>query len=138
MVNNALCVFNEWIDKPNSVADGHLSGMPVTRHLKRPTRRSGDAGSISLLIWSCSGRGLPCPGCHQPSGGLLPHPFTLACSRRIGTSAVCFLRHFPSPYGALALPSVLPYGVRTFLPGLIPERPPNPLQLYVLRYSSII
>ena len=103
--------------------------MPVARHLTRPTRRSNDTGSISLPIWPCSGRGLPCLGCHQPSGELLPRLFTLTCSRRIGTSAVCFLRHFPSPRGALVLPSVLPCGVRTFLSEPNDsERPPNTLR----------
>ena len=36
--------------------------------------------SARRLIWSCSVRGLPCPLCHQRGGGLLPHPFTLACA----------------------------------------------------------
>ena len=36
--------------------------------------------SARRLIWSCSVRGLPCPPCHQRGGGLLPHPFTLACA----------------------------------------------------------
>ena len=30
--------------------------------------------------WACTRWGLPCPGCRQPGGALLPHPFTLACA----------------------------------------------------------
>ena len=37
------------------------------------------------------------------------------CPRRRGPSAVCSLRHFPSPRGARALPGILPCGARTFL-----------------------
>ena len=33
--------------------------------------------------WSCSGWGLPCPACCQPSGALLPHLFTLTYIRPV-------------------------------------------------------
>ncbi len=62
-------------------------------------------------IWPCSARGFPCLGRCRPSGGLLPHLFTLAlrrwteedepkvlppvCHRAIAAPAVCFLWHFP-------------------------------------------
>src|SRR5690606_33813936 len=59
--------------------------------------------------------GLPCRPCHQERGALLPHPFTLACDRRAGPSAVYSLLHFPSPCDARALPGTLPCGARTFL-----------------------
>jgi hypothetical protein len=64
--------------------------------------------------------------CRHVRGGLLPHHFTLACDqsrpsgRRLEPSAVCFLLHCPSPRGAWALPSTLPYGARTFLRGFRP------------------
>jgi hypothetical protein len=67
-------------------------------------------------IWSCSGRGLPCPLGHPRGGGLLPHRFTLTPSGK-PDEAVYFLWHFPSPHGASALRSALPFGVRTFLSG---------------------
>ena len=79
----------------------HLSAMPLTRHLYRPTRRLG-AGRSSTLplaehvgrpIWSFSPWGLPCREHHCPRGGLLHHPFTLTCAFR--PSAVCSLLHFP-------------------------------------------
>ena len=91
--------------KPNSVEGEHLSGMPVTRHLKRPTRESSEAGHFSSPIWSCSGRGLPCVRHHWRTGGLLPHLFTLTPSRLAGSGRYIFCGTFhrltPSPrYGA--------------------------------------
>jgi len=53
----------------------------------------GRAALERLLIWSCSGWGLPCPGCRQPGGALLPHRFTL--TRRKMRRAVYFLWRFP-------------------------------------------
>ncbi len=47
---------------------------------------------------------------HLPSGGLLPHLFTLT-SLRGGIS----LWHWPVAHANWALPSVLPFGARTFL-----------------------
>ncbi len=54
----------------------------------------------------------------RTAGGLLPHLFTLAHRRRMRHSAggrFPFLWHFPSGRPAWALPSSLPFGVRTFL-----------------------
>jgi len=51
--------------------------MTVASHLVRPTRSSNDPGRVSLLIWPCSDRGLPCHACCQARGGLLPRRFTL-------------------------------------------------------------
>ena len=73
--------------------------------------------------WACTRWGLPCLACRQTSGALLPHPFTLACSPRRTPSAVCFLRHFPSPAiapsrawtGGWALPTTVSCRARTFL-----------------------
>ena len=108
----------KWRDhKPSSVyslvrADGHLSGMTVASHLVRPTRSSNDPGRVSLLIWPCSDRGLPCHACYQARGGLLPHLFTLTLWIQ-GRSVLC--GPVPSPLGAQALPGGLPCGARTFL-----------------------
>jgi len=104
---------SELADKPGSVLDSHSSGHYVTAGLKQPTRiRRGSHHRIP--IWSCSGRGLPC---HK----LLPvvrcaltapfHPYHL-------NMAVFSLLHLPSAHAAQALPGVLPYGARTFLPAL--------------------
>ena len=62
----------------------------------RPASRdSGQAygpGQPSPPIWPCSTRGFPCPGCCHPSGGLLPHLFTLAkCARPFGASPRYYL-----------------------------------------------
>ena len=74
------------VRKPNSVpslgcpqkGDDHLSS-----HDDCSPRSSDLPGSFGRAIlerfpiWSCSVRGLPCLGCHHPSGALLPHHFTL-------------------------------------------------------------
>src|SRR6478672_11498907 len=53
------------------------------------------------------------------AGALLPHRFTLACTRsgrtRAEPSAVCSLLHCPSGHPAWLLASTLPFGVPTFL-----------------------
>jgi hypothetical protein len=68
--------------KPGSVVGNHSSGTTVAGCLKQPTREPAQArgrGSRPACspIWSCSRRGLPCHGCYQPRGALLPHHFTL-------------------------------------------------------------
>ncbi len=76
--------FSEPAGKPGSVADNHSSGMPVTRHLKRPTRPQ--CGSHLLACAKGGLFGLAPNGvyhaadCYQPRGALLPHPFTLTCA----------------------------------------------------------
>ncbi len=73
--------------KPGSVVDNHSSGMHVAMHLKRPTRERRGPRQCSP-IWSCSGWGLPCHGCCQPRGALLPHHFTLTCASTGGIFSV--------------------------------------------------
>ena len=99
-------------DKPGSVPRGaataiDLSGLPGSR-----TRRA----TASFPTWPCSGRGLPSHRCYQRRGGLLLRRFTLTAGGRRPAAAVCFLLHFPQGYPHRALPGVLPYGARTFLP----------------------
>jgi len=93
----------------------------------RPTRDLRRAVE-SLLGLAPDGvcRAVPVTG---DAGGLLPHRFTLACVLR--PSAVCSLLHFPSGCPAWELPSIMPYGVRTFLtfPGTGRARPSNGLAL---------
>jgi len=86
--------------------------MAVASHLVRPTRSSNDPGRVSLLIWPCSDRGLPCHVRYRTRGGLLPHRFTLTLWIQ-GRSVLC--GPVPSPLGAQALPGGLPCGARTFL-----------------------
>jgi hypothetical protein len=50
-------------------------------HPTRPHRRTdGAPRGAQGSAWACTRWGLPCPGCHHPSGALLPHPFTLTCA----------------------------------------------------------
>src|SRR5690606_34205041 len=98
--------------KPDSVEDGHPSGPHVTAGLLRPTRDSIGGPPASLLGLAPGGVCRAGPVARS-AGGLLLHPFTLACARR--PSAVCSLLHFPSGHPAWELPSTLPCGVRTFL-----------------------
>ena len=42
-----------------------------------------------LPIWSCSEWGLPCHGCYQPRGALLPHHFTLTGAEALRRYVFC-------------------------------------------------
>jgi hypothetical protein len=116
--------------KPDSVGGDHLSRPPVARRLEQRTRLLGGPPRRSLLrlapdgVWK--------PSRHRDAGGLLPHLFTLTfgVSGEFSPLAVSFLCHFPSAFAAWDFPSVLPFGVRTFLgparagprsPGLQPQ-----------------
>ena len=103
---------NELADKPDSVKDDHPSGSVVTGALLRPTRNVSREQRYSCLVLLRTGFTVP-RTVTDTCGALLPHLFTL--TRTQGAPAVCFLRHFPSPYGARALPGVVLCGVRTFL-----------------------
>jgi hypothetical protein len=113
---------------------GHSSRPAVAGRLVRPTQdlgstRATPAGCPAIHLRSCSRWGLPCPSCHQESGVLLPHRFTLAGIAVARVPAVCFLLHFPSSHLDWPLASTLPNGARTFLDGkTAPPRPPFELQ----------
>ena len=62
----------------------------------------------------CSGWGLPCLVCCQPSGALLPHPFTVTPTCEV----VYSLWRFPLDRSSRALPGTLPPGSPDF-----PRRP---------------
>src|ERR1700716_2075192 len=80
--------------------------MAVASHLVRPTRSSNDPRRVSLLIWPCSDRGLPCRACCQARGGLLPHRFTLTLWIQ-GRSVLCGpFRRLSAPRRYLAVCSV--------------------------------
>jgi len=63
LTNRVPLFYTEQNDKPGYVVDDHLSSLPVTRQLKRPTRKQ--TGRLMLPIRSCFEWGL-----HVPS--LLP------------------------------------------------------------------
>jgi hypothetical protein len=51
----------------------------------------------------------------QDAGALLPHRFTLTCTRFPEPSAVCFLWHYPARRRDSRFVSTLPCGAPTFL-----------------------
>jgi hypothetical protein len=71
-------------DKPGSVVGVHLSGMPITRHLKQPTRKYDEpdrfvtARRQSFLLFGLAPDGVyPAGSVTRTAGALLPHRFTL-------------------------------------------------------------
>ena len=83
--------------------DDHSSGPRIAERLMQPTRGSSPASceagcgpdQPSPPIWPCTARGLPCLERRRPSGGLLPHLFTLTV--RVPTySNVPWFCHEPS------------------------------------------
>jgi len=76
MVKDACFDRVKLADKPGSVVDSHSSRRTVARTLKQPTRRLGEQRQ-RLLIWSCSGWGLPCHFRCRKRGELLPRHFNL-------------------------------------------------------------
>jgi len=68
--------------------------------------------------------GFAWPPRHRDAGALLPHLFTFACTRLTCGRAIgrVFLWHFPAGFPGWALPTALPYGVRTFLEAVFSPR----------------
>jgi hypothetical protein len=94
--------------------DTSCSQPERTRHVGE----FGETGRLSAPIRPCTGWGLPCQPRHRElRWALTPpfHPCPLPSRNREGPLAVYSLLHFPSGYPAWALPSILPYGARTFL-----------------------
>ena len=52
-------------------------GLRLPSGSMQPTLISDGAGSTSIYIWPCSGRGLPCGFDYSQPGALLPRLFTL-------------------------------------------------------------
>ena len=106
------------------MGEDHFSGTVVTDDLKRPTRDSDGAGHPSSLFGLAPGgvcratsvTGRPVRSYRTLSPLPVPH-------REAGPSAVYSLLHFPSPYGARALPGTLPCGARTFLRRRVRPKP---------------
>ena len=120
----------EWARrKPGSVSDNHLSWLPVTRKLMRPTYRAATGRRFFCPIWSCSEWGLhekyvtisPCE--------LLPHNFNLTTA--LPVSAECFCCTFPIVAYAGCYPAPLPCGARTFLMDRLSPLSPRPSDLLI-------
>lgn len=119
----------------------HLSGTMVAHRLKRPNPGNRRVASSSP-VWSCSGRGLPSQPVTRllvgsyPTFAPLPDtewiqapakPRLVLEAERLDRDALkrgdgamsvsggIFLWHYPRGFPHWALPSVLPYGARTFL-----------------------
>jgi len=95
----------------------------VTIHLRPPlpTASSGLPGSLGRAvlwrssIWPCTGWGLPSCRCRHRHWWALTSPFhPYPPSPRLWR-AVCSLWHFPWGRPRSALPTILPFGARTFL-----------------------
>ena len=84
-----------WYESAGGLAQGdnHSSRPGIADGLKQPTRRlrtgrplqhvsgANRAGAGRLPIWPCSVRGFACHLPYSRRGALLPHLFTIACSR---------------------------------------------------------
>jgi hypothetical protein len=114
---------------------GHSSWWELTLPLKRPTRPEensgpsfsdsgspsspGDGGNISRRLRSYLAlhrMGFAKPLRYRNAGALLPHLFTLTFpALRNAENQRCVFCCTFRPLRALALPGILPFGVRTFL-----------------------
>jgi len=96
---------------------GASSSLPE-RHF-RPGRPAHSFPSACALLGLAPGGVCQASRVTPAAGALLPHRFTLAAVavRRglVPAAAVCFLLHFPEPFGRSMLSTTLPYGARTFL-----------------------
>ena len=98
------------------------SGVPLLR------RR---AGRLPCLILLRVGFTEP-PVITHDAGALLPHRFTLTCTRLPEPSAVCSLWHFPARHRDSHFVSTLPCGAPTFLTARCRAvRPPSRLTIRV-------
>ena len=90
--------------------------MTISLGRRLPDGSSGvpgsSAGRVNGTCFALHRTGFGEPPCHHGAGGLLPHRFTLTEAE---APAVSFLCHCPSAFAVWGFPSVLPYGVRTFL-----------------------
>ena len=71
-------------DKPDSVLNGHSSTLAVTSKFLHATRSHSSGKDVCKqtenLLALARGGVYPDPACHQASGALLPHLFTLTCT----------------------------------------------------------
>ncbi len=94
------------LSKTRPFSDDHFSGTPVSRRLKRPTRKSitdranpwaAEIGNPAPLFGLAPGGVCRARPVARSAGELLPRRFTLTEAGRRPASAVCFLWHFPYP-----------------------------------------
>ena len=109
--------------KPDFVLCDHLSNAIYPK----PAPFGARTDRPRLPILSCSGRGLPCPLDFSRGGGLLHRLFTLIRFPQAGIGRFIFCGTFHPLRSSRGVPAlqrdILPYGVRTFLPGAkAPER----------------
>ena len=90
----------------------HLGRLLPNASCNQPGRRRGNSPS-AIPIRFCSRWGLPCRLCYQKRGALLPHPFTLARSRKKRRFAFCGTFPRVAPAGSYPAPCLR--GARTFL-----------------------
>ena len=102
----------EQVDKPGSVADGHLSWTRVASHLFAAFTRRVSGQPRTLPIQPCSRWGLPSS---RISAGLVVSYTTVSALLRL-RGAFSFLWHFPWDRSPSPLASIVPSGARTFLP----------------------
>jgi len=98
------------------------TGYPVSP-ATYPEARTGSPWHFP--IWSCTGWGLPSFPGHPENWCALTapfHPYPAKSAVAVLVVAVCFLLHLPSRHRDSTLWSILPYGVRTFLPMRLPHR----------------
>ena len=95
----------EWARrKPGSVSDNHLSWLPVTRKLMRPTYRAATGRRFFCPIWSCSEWGY--------TRNMLPYLpvssyLTISTLHGITRLGGMFLLHFPYSYLRRTLSGIL-------------------------------
>ncbi len=73
------------------------STLPVPFPLRNPRTTGVPPKTGPRTACACTRWGLPCPGCHQPSGALLPHHFTLTAGARRRRRRCIFCGTFPDP-----------------------------------------
>jgi hypothetical protein len=121
---SAFILRKEWSGSVSRIlfpsrGEDHSSATRVAAVVKQPTRKLfAETGGSNASLFGLAPQGVcRAVAAHAGRGALLPHRFTLASLRLAASgSAVCSLLHFPSRCRAWPLASLLPVGVRTFLP----------------------
>jgi hypothetical protein len=107
------------VSRPSLLAHGgdHSSRVAVARHLKRPTRRLERAALLAPAYAALLPMGFAVPPALPPARWALTPPFH-PCRRapEDAATAVSFLWHSPRRFRHRALPGIVLYGARTFLP----------------------
>ena len=119
----------------------HLSSIDVTVNIKRPThpyfRRSKTSNFFRIYMVFQHVR-FTSICCHQQTGELLPHHFTLIRQRRTVYFLLHFLLYWHSCQYTFPLGSTLLCAARTFLSPSYDEQRQTDLPLYKIRDYSLI